>query len=281
MKIMITGGEGMLGRTLSRHLAEHELKPVDLKDFDLTDRAATKAAVADFTPEVIIHGAAFTAVDRCESEQATAFKVNGLGSANIAEAAQAAGARLIAISTDYVFSGALDRPYHEWDAAEPQSVYGASKWAGEEAIRAACANHLICRIAWLYGPGGPSFIHTMMRLGAQGGAPLKVVTDQRGNPTSTDAVAAHIKLLLDVPVTGTMHLSCEGETTWNGLTRALFSAKGYDRGVEDCTSEAFPRPAPRPANSRLENRLLKLAGLPEMPHWEAALSEFLRDNPEG
>lgn len=271
----------MLGRTLCRHLADHALSPVDVEDFDITDRAATLEAVRGLAPEVIIHGAAMTAVDRCETEHALAYRVNGQGSANVALAAAAVGARLIAISTDYVFDGAADRPYHEWDAPGPQSVYGASKWAGEEAVRAACADHLICRIAWLYGPGGPSFVHTMMRLGAEGGAPLKVVTDQLGNPTSTDAVAAHLKLLLDAPVTGTLHLSCEGETTWNGLTRALFAAKGYDRGVEGCTSEAFPRPAPRPANSRLDNRLLRLAGLPPMPHWQAALEAFLHENPDG
>ena len=281
MKIMITGGKGMLGRTLMRHLAEHDVVPVDVEDFDLRDPRETRSAVASARPDVIVHCAAMTAVDRCETEQDLAYAVNALGSSHIAIAAHEAKARLIAISTDYVFAGTALRPYHEWDDTEPRTVYGASKLAGEQAIRAHCPDHLIARIAWLYGAGGPSFVHTMLRLGAQDGDPMRVVNDQHGNPTSTDAVANHIRQLVDVPAVGTMHLTCEGETNWYDFTRAIFEAKGFKRAVNPCDTSEYPRPAPRPANSRLEKKALRLLGLPPMPTWQDALSDFLRRHPEG
>lgn len=281
MKVLITGAKGMLGRTLARHLEDHELVLVDIDDFDLTDARATHDAIAAASPDTVVHCAAMTAVDKCETEADAAYKVNALACGNLASACHKAGARLIAISTDYVFDGALDRPYHEYDPTGPKSVYGASKLAGEQAIRAHCPDHLICRIAWLYGAGGPSFVHTMLKLGAQGGDPLKVVNDQHGNPTSCDAVAAHIARLLHVPLSGVCHLTCEGETTWHAFTQRIFELKGFDRGVNPCTTDEFPRPAPRPANSRLEKRVLRLAGLPPMPHWDEALKAFLEANPEG
>ena len=281
MKILITGGKGMLGRTLIRHLNGHDVVPVDIEDFDLRDPAATREAIAAIRPNLVIHAAAMTAVDRCETEQDLAYAVNALGSAHVAMAAHEVGARLFAISTDYVFTGNASRPYHEWDETGPRTVYGASKLAGERAVQMHCPNHLIIRIAWLYGPGGPSFVHTMLRLGAQGGDPLRVVSDQHGNPTSTDAVAAHVRRLVDIPAVGTIHLTCEGETTWYEFTQTIFKNRGFGRGVNPCATSEYPRPAPRPANSRLEKRALRLLNLPSMPAWQEALSDFLRDFPEG
>lgn len=276
MKVMITGARGMLGTTLCRTLASLDPVPVDREEFDLTDSAATMNAVAEAAPDVVLHAAAYTAVDQAETDGDAAYAVNALGSANLARACNQAGARMIAYSTDYVFDGTADRAYHEWDRTAPAGVYGASKWAGEEAIRQHCPNHLILRIAWLYGGKGPSFVHTMMRLGQEEGEPLRVVDDQRGNPTSTDAVAAHTELLLKHPIAGTMHLTCEGETTWYGFARRIFEQCGYKREIVACTSEEYPRPCRRPANSCLENRLLRLAGLPPMPAWQDGLSDFLK-----
>lgn len=265
----------MLGRTLQRHFQSHDVFIADLPEVDITKSAVVEQAVAAFKPEVIIHAAAMTQVDACETDSDSAFRINALGSANVARAAARHGARVIALSTDYVFDGLLDRPYHEFDKPAPKTVYGASKWAGEEAVRHHCPDHTIVRIAWLYGENGPSFLHTMLKLGRMGGEPLKVVGDQVGNPTSTDAVADLITLLLRFPVPGIVHGSCEGEASWFDFARQILARCGIDREVVTCTTNAFPRPAPRPANSRLEKRMLRLAGLPAMPHWQESLEKFI------
>ena len=265
----------MLGKTLQRHFRQHELFVADLPEVDITDGKGVDRAVAAFKPNVIIHCAAMTQVDACETNADMAYRINALGSANVACAAARHGARMIAISTDYVFDGLLARPYHEFDAPSPRTVYGASKRAGEEAVQHHCPDHTILRIAWLYGENGPSFVHTMLKLGAQPGAPLHVVNDQIGNPTSTDAVADLIGHLLAVPIPGVVHGSCEGEATWFEFTRAIFAKSGLTREVVPCTTAEFPRPAPRPANSRLEKRVLRLAGFPPMPHWQEALEKFV------
>lgn len=274
MKVLITGAKGMLGRTLMRRLSEHECVGVDVEDFDIADASATDETIASVKPDAVIHCAAMTAVDACETETDKAWRINSVGSSNIAVACGRHSARLIAISTDYVFPGDLDRPYHEFDVTGPRSVYGASKLAGEESIRLHCPDHVIARIAWLYGPGGPSFVHTMLKLGAQDGDAMKVVNDQVGNPTSTDAVAGHLLTLLETPLAGTVHLTCEGQATWYELAREIFRMAGFKREVVPCTSEEYPRPAPRPSNSRLEKRMLRLHNLPQMPHWKDALTEF-------
>jgi dTDP-4-dehydrorhamnose reductase len=279
MRIIITGGKGVLGRTLCRNLARHELLVADLPETDITSPAAIDTVIRDFKPDTLIHAAAMTAVDACEVHPDLAFKVNAVGSANVAAACHRHKARLIALSTDYVFDGTLPRPYHEWDSLAPRTVYGASKKAGEEAIQSLCPDHLIIRIAWLYGPGGPSFLHTMVKLGATTGDPLKVVQDQIGNPTSTDAAAQLIERFLDVPAAGILHGSCEGEGSWYDFACEIFRHRPGRRNVIPCTTSEFPRAAPRPANSRLEKRLLRLLGLPAMPDWRDALTSFFNNHP--
>ncbi len=280
MRILITGGKGMLGRTLSRTLARHDLHVADLPETDITSPRAIDAAIRDFKPETVIHAAAMTAVDACETNPDLAFKVNAVGSANVATACHHHKARLIALSTDYVFDGSLPRPYHEWDNPTPCTVYGASKRAGETAVQTLCPDHLIIRIAWLYGPGGPSFLHTMLKLGAQTGDPLKIVRDQIGNPTSTDAVAHLIERLLDEPVSGILHGSCEGECSWYDFACEIFRHRPAAREIRPCSTSEFPRPAPRPANSRLDKRHLRLLGIGLMPDWREALSQFFTEHPE-
>ena len=282
-RILVTGCRGMLGRTLIRQIgADHEVIGTDLPDVNLTRPGATDALVGGVKASVVVHTAAFTAVDRCESEPDLAFAANALATTNLAAACHRHGARLIAIGTDYVFSGELeDRPYHEWDRPDPRTVYGQSKLAGEAAVTRHCPDHTIVRIAWLYGPGGPSFVHTMLKLGAQDGPPLKVVNDQMGNPTSTDVVAGVIGRLLDNPLAGIVHATCEGEASWYDLARAIFEMRGFSRPIVPCTSAEFPRPAPRPANSRLEKRVWRLAGMPALPDWREALERFFLAHPAG
>lgn len=281
MRILITGAKGMLGRHMVRACEDQTLLPVDMDDFDMADADATDKAFAAFQPDAVVHCAATAAVDLAESDPDAAFRANAVGSASVARACHRHGARLVAISTDYVFSGDLDRPYHEWDATGPRSVYGQSKLAGEEAVRTLCPDHLICRIAWLYGTGGPSFLHAMLKLGAENGPPLMVVNDQIGNPTSAQAVADRVSDLLHYPVAGTMHLTCEGEATWFDFAVEILALWGSKREVIPCATADYPRPAPRPANSRLEKRMLRLLGLPPMPDWRAALRDFKERHPEG
>jgi dTDP-4-dehydrorhamnose reductase len=283
MKILVTGARGMLGRTLMRRLPQegHEVLGTDLPEVDLRQGRACDELLGRLKPQVVIHGAAMTAVDRCEAEEDEAFAVNALASTLLAAACHRHGAYLFAISTDYVFRGDLDRPYHEWDVPDPQTAYGRSKYAGERAVALHCPNHTILRIAWLYGPGGPSFVHTVMRVGAQKGEPLKVVDDQRGNPTSTDAVAGLLLRLVDHPIPGVVHGTCEGSCSWFQFSQALVTLGVLKREVTPCTTAEFPRPARRPANSRLDKRVLRLAGWPAMPSWQETLERFFREFPEG
>jgi dTDP-4-dehydrorhamnose reductase len=276
MKVLITGAKGMLGRTLMEELKGFELIPTDL-EVDITDLGQVASAFALHRPDCVIHCAAMTAVDKCETEKALAFRINAIGSENVAQACATHHARLIAISTDYVFDGYGSKPYSEADPATGgRTIYGQSKFAGEEAVRACAPNHIIARVAWLYGKGGPSFVHAMLALAQKGLPELKVVNDQHGNPTSTLAVARHLQLLLERPeLQGTFHLTCEGETTWHDFACEIFSLKGIAQKVVPCTTAEFPRPAPRPTNSRLEKQALRLAGLPPMPHWKDSLTEFL------
>ena len=278
MKILITGGKGMLGRTLQKELAEHEIVVADLPDWDITDDTGFVTKVGEAKPDLIIHCAAMTKVDDCEAKRDLAFKLNEEGSRNVALAAKACGARLFAISTDYVFSGEPPREPWAWsetDIPRPRTVYGASKFAGEQMIQMILPEAVIIRIAWLYGSGGPSFVHTMAKLGAQEGAPLKVVNDQRGNPTSTKTVADVIKFLMTKPdVSGIVHGTCEDQCTWYDLTVELFRLLGLKREVVPCTTEEFPRPAPRPHNSALKKSVLNLLGY-RTPNWKVALAEFV------
>lgn len=278
MKVLLTGGKGMLGRTITAELTDFEIIPTDLPEGDITDPRGFDELLKIHRPDAVIHCAAMTAVDKCESETELAFRLNAFGTANVAAACHRNNIRLIAISTDYVFDGKLDRPYNEFDNPNGgNTVYGKSKFAGEEAIRSHCPDHVICRISWLYGAGGPSFVHTMLKL-ADGTRPeLKVVSDQIGNPTSTLAVARQLRNILNKKeLAGTFHLTCEGEASWADFAEEIFRQQNVNQKVTPCRTDEFPRPAPRPANSRLEKLMLKIAGLPPMPHWKEALAEFLK-----
>lgn len=279
MRVMLTGGKGMLGRTICRTFSRDiEVIPTDLPEVDITSRKSLTEAVEKYSPDAVIHCAAMTAVDRCETEQELAFRLNAFGSANVAVVCREHGIRLIAISTDYVFQGDADRPYHEYDpAGRAGTVYGQSKFAGEQQIRLFCPDHVIARISWLYGFGGPSFVHTMKKL-ADGTRPvLKVVQDQIGNPTSAVAVARKLEEILHRPeLCGTFHLTCEGEASWYDFALEIFRQLNIRQEVQPCRTDEFPRPAPRPANSRLDKMMLRLNGLSPMPDWKDALAEFIK-----
>ena len=270
----------MLGRTLARKFAADEVIVADLPECDILDPDAFTRFACEAAPDVVVHCAAMTKVDDCEAKRELAFKLNEEGSRNVAMASKAAGARLFAISTDYVFSGEPPREPWAWsetDVPRPRTVYGASKFAGEQMVQMIDPEATIVRIAWLYGAGGPSFVHTMAKLGAEDGAPLKVVDDQRGNPTSTDVVADVIRFLIGKPsVSGIVHATCEDQCTWYELACELKRLMpGFRREIVPCTTAEFPRPAPRPRNSALKKSVLNLLGY-RTPKWQDALAEFVR-----
>ncbi|MBE6391652.1 MAG: dTDP-4-dehydrorhamnose reductase [Lentisphaerae bacterium] len=277
MKIMLTGGRGMLGRTLTSVLkTSHEVLVTDYPEADITDYFSISSAIRRCTPDVVIHCAAKTAVDLCETEQVSAYTLNAYGSANVAKACFENDVRLIAISTDYVFDGNNPIPRKESDPATGgNTVYGKSKFLGEQLIMNLCPTALICRVAWLYGNGGPSFVHTILKL-ADGSRPqLKVVSDQIGNPTSCLAVAKHMRIILEHPeLCGICHLTCEGETSWFEFAKEICRLNNINQEIIPCTTAEFPRPAPRPAYSCLDNEVLRLNDLPPMPHWQKALENF-------
>ncbi len=268
----MTGAEGLLGRDLVPLLSrDHEVTAVDL-DVDVTDPRAVDACVDGCRPEAVFHLAAWTDVDSAEEREVDALVVNGVGTANVARAAERAGAALVVVSTDYVFDGTAS-PYGEDAPVAPIGAYGRTKLAGEQA---ALAEHpsgtRIARTAWLYGARGPNFVDTMRRLGVERDE-VTVVADQEGCPTWTRDLAPVLVSLVDHPP-GIYHTAGAGSVTWAGFAEAIFAEAGIDCRVAPVTTAAFGRPAPRPARSVLA---VTKPGAPRLRHWREALVDYLRE----
>jgi len=270
----------MLGR---RVVAEargrgHDVTPADMAEFDLTDPRATDAFVRAATPQAVINCAAYTQVDRAEEDERTALAVNGAGAGNVARAAAAAGARVVHVSTDYVFGGKAERPWVESDPPGPLGAYGRTKLAGEREVLAAGNGNAVVRTAWLFGAGGPNFPDTMLRLARERGR-LTVVTDQIGSPTWTGHLAVALVDCAQTPGrTGIFHAAGAGPgVSWHAFATQIVSRAGLDVPVEGVTSEAFPRPAPRPAWSVLgTERDSPLV----LPPWQDGLQAHLDERQE-
>ncbi|MEO6501681.1 MAG: dTDP-4-dehydrorhamnose reductase [Jatrophihabitantaceae bacterium] len=275
---LVTGARGQLGSDLCRVLAGAGVEPERLlalgsDELDITDSASVKAVFADFEPELVVNAAAYTAVDQAESEEDRAFAVNAGGPALLAAAAARTGARLLQVSTDYVFAGEAEQPYPAHAEPDPRSAYGRTKLAGELAVRELAPEHgYIVRTAWVYGATGSNFVKTMARL-EQSRDTVEVVDDQRGSPTwSADLARGLVELAGSAAGPGVYHCTGSGETSWFGLARAVFEELGADpERVLPTTTDKFPRPAPRPAYSVLSDDAWREAGLSVMPHWRAAL----------
>jgi dTDP-4-dehydrorhamnose reductase len=277
VRLLVTGAAGMLGGRVVAVAREagHDVVAADLPECDLTDRDATHAYVREVAPEAVIHCAAYTAVDRAEEDEATALRVNADASRHVGEAAAALGARVVAVSTDYVFSGdkAGGEPYVESDPVGPQGAYGRTKLAGEQALAEACPDHAIARTAWLFGAGGPNFVDTMLRLGRERDE-VSVVVDQVGSPTWTGHLAPALLALTDPAYgTGVFHTAGAGRCSWHELAAAAFAAAGLDTPVLETTTDKFPRPAPRPAWSVLASE----RGAPQLPPWQDGLAGHLKE----
>jgi dTDP-4-dehydrorhamnose reductase len=297
VRILITGAEGQLGRDLRDALAgrvptagrrcallgpegprpglDHEVLATDIDSMRVDDRDAVLATFTDFRPELVLHGGALTAVDLCETEIDTAYAVNAIGTRHVAEAAALVGAHMVYVSTDYVFDGSASRPYREWDAPCPTSVYGASKLAGERECRPGTT---IVRTSWLCGAHGANMVKTALRL-AEGEGVLRFVDDQHGSPTFTaDLAPAVVTLGLDRRP-GIFHVTNGGATTWWGFVRAVLAEAGADpervRPIRTAELDP-PLVAPRPDYSVLDNMALRLSGLPALPDWGDGLARLVR-----
>lgn len=270
-RFLITGAAGMLGQDLQQVLAGRDVTALSRADLDITDQAAVRAAVAGH--DVVVNAAAYTKVDDAESHEDDAYAVNATGPAVLAAAAVDAGARLVQVSTDYVFDGNGTSPYDEDEPTDPLGAYGRTKAAGEDAVRAiAPDSSYIVRAAWLYGAGGPNFAKTMIRL-AGSHETVSVVTDQVGQPTWTNDLARQIVALVDADApAGTYHGTNGGQASWFDFTTAIFTEAGLDPArVLPTDSGAFVRPAPRPAYSVLGHGGWSRAGIAPMRDWREAL----------
>jgi dTDP-4-dehydrorhamnose reductase len=285
MRIAVTGTSGQVVTSLRERgaAAGHEIVALGRPELDLADRASVARALAAAAPDAVVSAAAYTAVDKAETEAKLAHAVNGAGAGAVAQAAKALGVPLVHISTDYVFDGTLDRPYVETDATGPTGVYGASKLAGEQAVVAAYREgSAILRVAWVYSPFGGNFVKTMLRVG-ESRETVSVVADQVGNPTSALDIADGILMVAtnlardpDPALRGVFHMTAAGEASWADFAQAIFAASAAHGGrspqVTRITTAEYPTPATRPANSRLDcSRIAQVHGV-ALPAWQGALT---------
>lgn len=295
MKLLVTGGKGQLANEIKSiidsgvaeigkapiNVKECEARYIDIEELDITDIESVNTYVKEYQPDVIINCAAFTNVDGCESNKDGAFKVNALGARNLAIAAEKNGAKIVHVSTDYVFSGVGSEPLKEYDEAKPFSVYGTTKFLGENYVREFSSKYYIVRTAWLYGYVGNNFVYTMIKL-AQNNDQIKVVNDQRGNPTNANDLAYHILKLIGTEEYGVYHCTGEGECSWYDFAKKIIELSGEDCKVNPCTSEEFEKAAKkqvakRPEYSSLDNMMLRCTVGDEMRNWEVAITCFMNN----
>ena len=277
MRVLVTGAGGQVGRELVSVFSNggHEVAGFDHATLDITDRDAVHAAVVEFHPDAVVHSAAWTAVDACESDPDRAFAVNAMGTRFIVEAARLVGAPVHYISTDYVFDGTKASPYVEWDQTNPQSVYGASKLAGERELD---DNSSIIRTSWVCGFHGPNMVKTILRLSGEHDT-LSFVNDQRGCPTFADDLAKMIARIVSDRRTGIFHVTNAGAVSWFEFAQEVLRASGQDpdRVLPVATVDLQPpRPAPRPANSVLDHAALRLSGIDDMEDFRVPLGRLVQ-----
>jgi len=274
MRILITGATGQVGRELVDVFSDHDVVAVDHHRLDVADRDAVLGAVTSIRPDVIVNSAAYTAVDACESETDTAWSVNALAVRHLAEGARRVGGWVCHLSTDYVFDGSKTEPYVEWDAPNPVSMYGRSKLGGELELSPA---DTIVRTSWVSGYHGGNMVQTILRLAAEHDA-LSFVDDQRGHPTFADDLAVIVRRLVIDRRPGLFHVTNQGAVSWYEFARAVLTAAGLDpdRVNPVATADLLPvRPAPRPANSVLDNAALRLSGVPLAPDFHGPLERLV------
>ncbi|MEG1495972.1 MAG: dTDP-4-dehydrorhamnose reductase [Clostridiales bacterium] len=288
MRILVTGAKGQLGRELVHVLntaasdigsigmayLNAEITETDIDEADIGNADVVNTLLQVEQPEIIFNCAAMTNVDGCETDYQGAMRGNAMGPGNLAVAAEKIGAKLVHISTDYVFPGDGTVPYSEWDTCNPKTVYGKSKLLGEQYVLQRCSQSFIVRTAWLYGAWGNNFVKTMLKLGKEQ-SEIKVVDDQRGNPTNANDLVHHMLKIALTKNYGIYHCSGEGECSWYDFSVKIMELAGLSCKVNPCTSAEFLRPAPRPKFSSLDNLMLKTTVGNEMRPWQDALKNYL------
>ena len=284
MRILVTGATGQLGSDVVTvfEAAGHTVLGCGRATLDITNQEQCANVITQFQPDVVIHSAAYTAVDAAESDVDGAYLVNAEGTRNVTVAAEKCGAKIIYISTDYVFDGQSDAPYQEYDNTDPRSIYGKSKRAGEALVQSLSSRYFIVRTAWVYGLHGNNFVKTMLRL-AQEKPLLQVVNDQQGSPTYTVDLAGFLLELSETDKYGVYHATNSGTCTWYEFTQAILedaaelNGMKFTASLEPCTTEQFPRPAPRPRNSVLDHMSIRTNGFQDLRSWREGLRAFLEE----
>lgn len=288
MKIIITGSKGQVGsqiidiinkgRTeigeIPQIIKNSEVIGQSSQELDISDFDKVSKFIRDAKPDIVINAAAYTNVDGCESNEERAFKVNALGAKNLAIACEEVGTKLIHISTDYVFSGVGCTPYKEYDGAAPQSVYGKSKSMGEDFVRQFSSKYFIVRPSWVYGYNGENFVYSIMKAAKEKDC-LKVVNDQRGNPTNVEDLVHHILKIINTEEYGTYHCSGHGECSWYEFASKIIELSEINCIVNPCTTDEYPSLVRRPSYSSLDNMMLRCTVGDEMRNWDDALKAFI------
>jgi dTDP-4-dehydrorhamnose reductase len=283
MKILIFGRNGQVGSALMTLLGQqHEVQGLDYEDLDLAETDTIETTIIAHAPDWVINASAYTAVDKAQSEEALADAINHLAPAAMARACASLGCGLLHYSTDYVFDGTAERPYLETHEPNPQSVYGSTKLAGEQAVMQACPRAIILRTAWVYAEQGANFVNTMLRLAGERDE-LGVVADQYGSPTlAFDLAQVSVTIIENTPtgtlsdVAGIYHATGSGMTSWHGFAREIFSLAGKQIKLKAITSEEYPTPAPRPHYSVLSNEKLQRVFGVALPAWQESLARTIK-----
>lgn len=278
MKVLVTGATGQLGTDISKELEKREIEyaGINSRDCDITSLKAVERVISNISPEIIIHCAAYTAVDKAEEEAEKCYMINGKGTENVVKVCKELGITLVYISTDYVFDGTGERPWRVDDERFPMSVYGKSKYMGEKAVEEILKKYFIIRVSWIYGKHGSNFVKAILKK-SETEPCIKVVADQIGTPTYTADIAKTIVEIIKTDKYGVYHVANEGYCSWYEFARSVFEKVGRDVEVLPIASEEYSAKAKRPLNSRLDKSVLVENGFSLLPSWEDALERFLAE----
>ena len=278
MKVLVTGFNGQLGFDVVNVLTSRGIscRGADIADFDITDENAVREYISSYSPDAVVHCAAYTAVDKAEEDEEKCRLVNAGGTENIAKVCGEKNIKMLYVSTDYVFAGSGDEPFETDSALGPKNVYGRTKLEGETAVRKYCEKHFIVRTSWVFGKNGGNFVKTMLRLSSTMDV-INVVSDQTGSPTYTPDLAVLICDMIATQKYGTYHATNEGYCSWAEFAAKIMELSGADTAIKPILSKDYNAKAQRPHNSRLSKKSLDENGFRRLPHWEDALKRYLKE----